>query len=219
MSRRAPPLGERGGRPQRRAEDRAPGRGGARVFLAVLFRRGISGSGRTTADRRPRRADAGEVLGKLEKIGRLSLAGTRVPPRPGASALLERRWRLLELPSTRSTAGTRSLARRRPPAGADPRARARIGIPDDMRIDFVGGLRAPATRGPRRLRRGGLAVSLTDDRRAAHGRSDAGDVMPPKSTWFERSPRAGSSSIDRSSCTEAGEAEEIESSGGAAFCS
>lgn len=65
-------------------------------------------------------------------------------------------------------------------------------LKDDPRIDFVGGIRGLKE----------LEKRCKDDCRAAFalhpvnvdeiiGVSDKGDIMPPKSTWFEPKPRAG----------------------------
>ncbi|PYO55377.1 MAG: DUF1015 domain-containing protein, partial [Candidatus Rokuibacteriota bacterium] len=84
----------------RRVED--PGRRGSEEhewFLAALFPAGqlrILPYNRVIADLGGQ--TPGEVLGKLEKIGRLSIAGSPTPPRPGSFCVyVERRWRLLEL--------------------------------------------------------------------------------------------------------------------------
>jgi len=132
----------------------------------------------------------GEVLGKLEKIGRLSIAGSPTPPRPGGFCVyLERRWRLLEL--AESSIDRRDALRSLDVALLQERVLAPVlGIGDprtDKRIDFVGGLRG-AGELEARVDSGAaaLAVSLyptTVEQLMAV--SDAGEVMPPKSTWFE----------------------------------
>jgi uncharacterized protein (DUF1015 family) len=63
----------------------------------------------------------------------------------------------------------------------------------DPRIDFVGGIRGTAEL-ERRVRSGEMAIAL-----ALHPTtleqlmavSDAGRIMPPKSTWFEPKLRSG----------------------------
>ena len=71
-----------------------------------------------------------------------------------------------------------------------------LGIGDprtDKRIDFVGGIRGTAEL-ERRVRSGEMAIAFslyptTLDQLMAV--SDAGQVMPPKSTWFEPKLRSG----------------------------
>ena len=177
---------------QRRAED--PGRRGSEEhewFLAALFPAGqlrILPYNRVIADLGGQ--TPGEVLGKLEKIGRLSIAGSSTPPRPGGFCVyLERRWRLLEL--AESSIDRRDALRSLDVALLQERVLAPVlGIGDprtDKRIDFVGGLRG-AGELEARVDSGAaaLAVSLyptTVEQLMAV--SDAGEVMPPKSTWFE----------------------------------
>ena len=72
-----------------------------------------------------------------------------------------------------------------------------LGIRDirtDKRIDFVGGIRGTAEL--ERLVQGGKAAAafslLSRLARGADGRiSDANEIMPPKSTWFEPKLRDG----------------------------
>jgi len=132
----------------------------------------------------------GEVLGQLEKIGRLSRTADPVPPRPGSFCLyLDRRWYRLELAeaSIDRTETLRSLD----VALLHARVLAPVlGIGDertDQRIDFVGG-----GRGTRQLEarvdsgEAALAVSMYPTTMAElMAVADAGHVMPPKSTWFE----------------------------------
>jgi uncharacterized protein (DUF1015 family) len=63
----------------------------------------------------------------------------------------------------------------------------------DKRIDFVGGIRGAAELA-RRVDSGEMAVAFamhptTMDQLLAV--SDAGEIMPPKSTWFEPKLRSG----------------------------
>ncbi len=131
-----------------------------------------------------------EVLARLGRVGRVSPAAAPIPPRPGTFGIyLDRGWHLLELEESSidradpirsldvSLLQERVLA---PLLGiGDPRA--------DKRIDFVGG-----GRGTRELQARvdsgemALAVSMyptTVEQLMAV--SDAGRMMPPKSTWFE----------------------------------
>jgi uncharacterized protein (DUF1015 family) len=132
----------------------------------------------------------GDALTKLEKIGRLSVTVAPMPPHPGSFCLyLDRRWYLLELAPSSIDRGDAlgsldvTLLQERvlaPVLGVgDPRT--------DKRIDFVGGLRGPRELAARvDCGEAALAVSLyptTVDQLMAV--SDLGQVMPPKSTWFE----------------------------------
>lgn len=131
-----------------------------------------------------------EVLERLGTLGRLASTGDPVPPRPGTLCIyLERRWHLLELDPS-------SIDRTDPIGSLDvsllqDRVLAPIlGLGDprtDKRLDFVGGVR-----GTRELEDrvdsgdAALAVSLyptTIEQLIAV--ADAGQIMPPKSTWFE----------------------------------
>ena len=131
-----------------------------------------------------------EVLGDLSRIGRLTSPADPAPPRPGAfSFYLERRWHRLELPES-------SIDRGDPVASLDVSLLQErvlgpvLDITDqrtDKRIDFVGGIR-----GIRALQarvdagEAALAIAMhptTVEQLMAV--SDAGHVMPPKSTWFE----------------------------------
>jgi uncharacterized protein (DUF1015 family) len=131
-----------------------------------------------------------EVLGDLGKIGRLTRPADPTPARPGAFGFyLEGRWHRLELPED-------SIDRRDPVGSLDVSLLQErvlgpvLGITDqrtDKRIDFVGGIR-----GIRALQarvdagEAALAIALhptTVEQLMAV--SDAGHVMPPKSTWFE----------------------------------
>jgi uncharacterized protein (DUF1015 family) len=134
--------------------------------------------------------DPAEVLARLGALGRLGPAPAPTPPRPGSFCLyLAGRWWLLELAAERIPAGDPlaaldvALLHERvlgPVLGlGDPRT--------DKRVDFVGGIRGTAALAA--LVDGGaaaLAVSMfptTVEQLMAV--ADAGQVMPPKSTWFE----------------------------------
>lgn len=132
----------------------------------------------------------GEVLAKLEKTGRLSVTADPAPPRAGSFCVyLEGRWYLLELPE--SSIDHADVARSLDVALAHERVLGPVlGIGDprtDKRIDFVGGLRGPGELAARvDSGRAALAVSLYPASLAQlMAVSDAGHVMPPKSTWFE----------------------------------
>ena len=71
-----------------------------------------------------------------------------------------------------------------------------LGIGDprtDKRIDFVGGIRGPAELA-RRVDSGDTAIAFAlypTSLEQLMAVSDAGQVMPPKSTWFEPKLRSG----------------------------
>ena len=136
------------------------------------------------------------VLERLRGLGALSAASNPVPERSGVFCVhLEGRWHRLEL----DPAG---IDRSDPIASLDvsllqDRVLSPIlGIGDprtDKRIDFVGGIRGTAEL-ERRVRSGEMAIAFslhptTLDQLMAV--SDAGHVMPPKSTWFEPKLRSG----------------------------
>jgi len=139
-----------------------------------------------------------DVLGRLGRLGKLKLTQT-TEATPGRTATfciyLDRRWHRLEL----DRAG---IDRTDPIASLDvsllqDRVLSPIlGIGDprtDKRIDFVGGIRGTAEL-ERRVDSGEMAIAFslyptTLDQLMAV--SDAGHVMPPKSTWFEPKLRSG----------------------------
>ena len=136
------------------------------------------------------------VLERLGGLGKLSPATDPVPERSGVfGVFLDGRWQRLEL----DPAG---IDRSDPIASLDvsllqDRVLSPIlGIGDprtDKRIDFVGGIRGTAEL-ERRVRSGEMAIAFslfptTLDQLMAV--SDAGHVMPPKSTWFEPKLRSG----------------------------
>jgi len=136
------------------------------------------------------------VLERLGGLGKLSPARDPVPERSGVfGVFLDGRWQRLEL----DPAG---IDRSDPIASLDvsllqDRVLSPIlGIGDprtDKRIDFVGGIRGTSEL-ERRVRSGEMAIAFslfptTLDQLMAV--SDAGHVMPPKSTWFEPKLRSG----------------------------
>jgi uncharacterized protein (DUF1015 family) len=137
-----------------------------------------------------------QVLDRLRALGRLSAASSPAPERSGVFCIyVAGRWHRLEL----DPAG---IDRSDPIASLDvsllqDRVLAPIlGIGDprtDRRIDFVGGIRGTAEL-ERRVDSGEMAIAFslhptTLDQLIAV--SDAGHVMPPKSTWFEPKLRSG----------------------------
>jgi uncharacterized protein (DUF1015 family) len=137
-----------------------------------------------------------QVLERLRGLGKLSAAADPVPERSGVFCLyLDGRWHRLEL----DPAG---IDRSDPIAALDVSLLQErvlspiLGIGDprtDKRIDFVGGIRGTGEL-ERRVRSGEMAIAFslfptTLDQLMAV--SDAGHVMPPKSTWFEPKLRSG----------------------------
>jgi uncharacterized protein (DUF1015 family) len=137
-----------------------------------------------------------QVLDRLGRLGTLTPTANTTPDRRGAFCVyLDGRWYRLELDPA-------DIDRRDPIASLDvsllqDRVLSPIlGIGDprtDKRIDFVGGIRGPAEL-ERRVRSGEMAIAFslhptTLDQLMAV--SDAGQVMPPKSTWFEPKLRSG----------------------------
>jgi uncharacterized protein (DUF1015 family) len=136
------------------------------------------------------------VLKRLRGIGRVTETAEPEPDRAGVFGVyLAGRWYRLELDPG-------GIDRSDPIASLDvallqDRVLGPIfGIGDsrtDKRIDFVGGIRGPAELA-RRVDSGEMAIAF-----ALHPTSleqlmavaDAGQVMPPKSTWFEPKLRSG----------------------------
>jgi uncharacterized protein (DUF1015 family) len=166
-------------------------------FLAVLF---PSDQLRILPYNRVVRDLAGgtpaQVLERLARLGRLSPASDAAPPRSGVFGVyLDGEWHRLEL----DPAG---IDRSDPIASLDVSLLQErilspiLGVGDprtDKRIDFVGGIRGTAEL-ERRVRSGEMAIAFslhptTLDQLMAV--SDAGQVMPPKSTWFEPKLRSG----------------------------
>jgi uncharacterized protein (DUF1015 family) len=131
-----------------------------------------------------------EVLDRLGRMGEWSPADAPVPPGPGTFCLyLDGRWYRLELPPGSIDRGNpiRSLdvwlLQERvlgPILGiADPRT--------DPRIDFVGGIRGTGEL-ERRVDSGEAALAISMHPTTVEqlmAAADAGEIMPPKSTWFE----------------------------------
>ncbi|MGH7365930.1 MAG: DUF1015 domain-containing protein [Candidatus Rokuibacteriota bacterium] len=131
-----------------------------------------------------------EVLAELGRLGRLAVTDEPVPPRPGAFCIyLDGGWHRLDLAAD-------SIDRSDPIRALDVSLLQErllgpvLGIADqrtDKRIDFVGGIRGTRALAARvDAGEAALAVSLhptTVEQLMAV--ADAGQVMPPKSTWFE----------------------------------
>ena len=131
-----------------------------------------------------------EVLAELGRVGRLAVTDDPVPPRPATFCVyLGGRWHRLELAED-------SIDRSDPIRALDVSLLQErvlgpvLGIADqrtDQRIDFVGGIRGARALAARvDSGEAALGISLhppTVEQLMAV--SDAGHVMPPKSTWFE----------------------------------
>ncbi|MGH7316120.1 MAG: DUF1015 family protein, partial [Candidatus Rokuibacteriota bacterium] len=131
-----------------------------------------------------------EVLADLGRLGRLAVTDEPVPPRPGVFCVyLDGAWHRLELAHD-------SIDRSDPIRALDVSLLQErvlgpvLGVTDqrtDKRIDFVGGIRGTRALAARvDSGEAALAVSLhpaTVEQLMAV--ADAGQVMPPKSTWFE----------------------------------
>jgi uncharacterized protein (DUF1015 family) len=133
---------------------------------------------------------------RLRTLGRLEAVSDPAPPAPGSFGLFfDRRWHRLTLDPS-------SIDRADPIGSLDvSRLQDRVlspilGIGDprtDPRIDFVGGIRGMGEL-ERRVRSGEMALGVamyptTVEQLMAV--SDAGGIMPPKSTWFEPKLRSG----------------------------
>jgi uncharacterized protein (DUF1015 family) len=166
-------------------------------FLAVLFpseQLRILPYNRVVRDLNGLEAET--VLERLRGVGRVQPASSPDPDRPGVFGVyLGGRWYRLELDPA-------SIDRSDPIASLDvallqDRVLGPIlGIGDprtDKRIDFVGGIRGPAELA-RRVDSGEVAVAFAlypTSLEQLMAVSDAGQVMPPKSTWFEPKLRSG----------------------------
>ena len=140
--------------------------------------------------------DASEVLARLSHVGRVTPADDPTPRRPGEFGFfLAGRWYRLELDESSidrgDTIGSLDVALLQdrilgPILGiGDPRT--------DKRIDFVGGIRGPSELA-RRVESGEMAIAFSlfpTTLEQLMAVSDAGQVMPPKSTWFEPKLRSG----------------------------
>ena len=131
-----------------------------------------------------------EVLAELGRVGRLAVTDDPVPPRPATFCVyLGGRWHRLELAED-------SIDRSDPIRALDVSLLQErvlgpvLGIADqrtDKRIDFVGGIRGPRALAARvDAGEAALAISLHPTTvEQLMTVSDAGQIMPPKSTWFE----------------------------------
>ena len=187
----------RAGRELRNAPPQHRGEGEYNWFLAVLFPSDelrILPYNRVVRDL----ADmvAPEVLARLSHVGRVSVTDNPVPPRAGTFCFfLMDRWYRLELDEA-------TIDRNDPIASLDVSLLQdrvlgpvlAIGDPrTDKRIDFVGGIRGTAEL-ERRVRSGEMAIAFSlcpTTLEQLMAVADAGQIMPPKSTWFEPNLRSG----------------------------
>jgi uncharacterized protein (DUF1015 family) len=187
----------RAGRELRNAPAQHRGDGEYNWFLAVLFpaeQLCILPYNRVVRDLGS--ATPPGVLARLSRLGRLVTTDIPAPDRPGSFGIfLMNAWYRLELDET--------TIDRTDPIGSldvsllqDRVLGPILGVGDprtDKRIDFVGGIRGTAEL-ERRVRSGEMAIAFslyptTVDQLMAV--SDAGRIMPPKSTWFEPKLRSG----------------------------
>jgi uncharacterized protein (DUF1015 family) len=137
-----------------------------------------------------------DVLHDLAKVGRLSRTDDPRPSRPGSFCIyLEGVWHRLELDPA-------SIDRSEPIGSLDVSLLQdrvlgpilRVGDPrTDKRLEFVGGIRGTAEL-ERRVNSGDMAIAFSlypTTMEQLIAVSDAGQVMPPKSTWFEPKLRSG----------------------------
>ena len=121
--------------------------------------------------------------------------GPASPARKGEVAMfLDGRWHTIVLGEAQVGARIAERLDVMPASGRRAGANAGIGDPrTDKRIDFVGGARGTAelesrVRSVRRRSRSPCTRSMFSDLMAI---TDAGGIMPPKSTWFEPKLRDG----------------------------
>ena len=187
----------RAGKEKRAANPKHRGDEEYNWFLAVLFpadQLTIMPYNRVVRDLGGK--SAAEVLQALRSVGRVSPADQPRPHRPGTFCVyLAGAWYRVELDEKRID--------RRDPIGSldvsllqDQVLVPILGVGDprtDSRLDFVGGIRGTAEL-ERRVNSGEMAIAFslyptTVDQLMAV--SDAGAIMPPKSTWFEPKLRSG----------------------------
>jgi uncharacterized protein (DUF1015 family) len=137
-----------------------------------------------------------DVLARLSRLGHLVPTDEPAPTRPASFGIfVKNAWYRLDLDEA-------TIDRTDPIGSLDVSLLQErvlgpiLGIGDprtDKRIDFVGGIRGTAEL-ERRVRSGEMAIAFslyptTLDQLMAV--SDTGQIMPPKSTWFEPKLRSG----------------------------
>ena len=181
----------------RRACEQLGGSAEAKFFLAVAFpsdRVRILPYNRIVRDLNGRTAEA--FLGELARRGFTARQGPATPERKGeASMYVDGTWRFLDLESA-GHAGADVVASLDCNVLQEGLLGPVLGIGDvrvDPRIDFVGGARGTAAL-EQLVDSGKAAVAFSlypvsvNELMAV---SDAGAIMPPKSTWFEPKLRDG----------------------------
>ena len=136
------------------------------------------------------------ALARLAHVGHVTTTSDPIPPHPGSFCFfLADEWYRLDLDE-------RMIDRSDPIASLDVSLLQDrvlgpifdIGDPrTDKRIDFVGGIRGTAEL-ERRVRSGEMAIAFSlypTTLEQLMAVSDAGKIMPPKSTWFEPKLRSG----------------------------
>jgi uncharacterized protein (DUF1015 family) len=187
----------RAGKERRAANPKHQGDEEYNWFLAVLFpadQLTIMPYNRVVRDLGGK--TAAEVLRELQLVGRISATTDPRPSRSGTFCVyLAGGWHQLEL-------AEETIDRRDPIASLDVSLLQdrvlgpvlAVGDPrTDNRIDFVGGIRGPEEL-ERRVDSGGSAIAFSlypTTMEQLMAVSDAGAVMPPKSTWFEPKLRSG----------------------------
>ena len=187
----------RAGKERRAANPRHLGNEEYNWFLAVLFpadQLTILPYNRVVRDLAGKTAAA--VLRDLAQVGRVTRTDNPRPPHPGSFCVyLERAWHRVELDSG-------SIDPADPIGSLDVSLLQdrvlgpilQVGDPrTDKRLEFVGGIRGTAEL-ERRVNSGDMAIAFSlypTTMEQLIAVSDAGKVMPPKSTWFEPKLRSG----------------------------
>jgi uncharacterized protein (DUF1015 family) len=187
----------RAGKERRAANPRHHGNEEYNWFLAVLFpaeQLRILPYNRVVRDLG--NLEPSGVLARLSRLGHLVPTDEPAPTRPASFGIfVKNAWYRLDLDEA-------TIDRTDPIGSLDVSLLQErvlgpiLGIGDprtDKRIDFVGGIRGTAEL-ERRVRSGEMAIAFslyptTLDQLMAV--SDAGQIMPPKSTWFEPKLRSG----------------------------
>jgi uncharacterized protein (DUF1015 family) len=187
----------RAGKERRAANPKHTGNEEYNWFLAVLFpadqltilpyHRMVRDLGGTTP---------GALLERLRDVGRVSRTADAMPARSGAFGMyLDGEWHRIDLDE-------RSVDREDPIGSLDVSLLQErilgpvLGVGDprtDQRLEFVGGIRGTREL-ERRVDSGEMAVAFSlfpTTMSQLMAVSDAGTVMPPKSTWFEPKLRSG----------------------------
>ena len=171
----------------------------SRFFLGVAFpdsRTRILPYNRTVANLAGR--TAGEFLDALREHFPVASAGPRIPPKGRVAMYLEGAWHSVDLTAAETTAAAAGApAAQLDVAILQDRILASLlevaDIRTDPRVTFVGGARGVGAL-EQAVDSGDAAVAfslaaVTPDELLAV--SDAGGIMPPKSTWFEPKLRDG----------------------------